>query len=121
MDGEKVYMLKTFADKCHDATRDQHNFIMRSSSRVGFQGIRKIGFCPGSLVCPNPNVASFPHIIRVSQTELIGKLGEAKRIKSVRFVIILQQKKGVLPESLWSICHLKKHPMYIILGIISAI
>ena len=54
MDGKKFYMLKTSADKWHDATRDWHNFIMRSSSRVGTQGIRKIGFCHGSLVCPNP-------------------------------------------------------------------
>ena len=54
MGGKKFYMLKTSADKWHDATRDWHNFIMRSSSRVGFQGIRKIGFCYGTLVCPNP-------------------------------------------------------------------
>ena len=45
IDGKKFYMVKTSADKWHDATRDWHNFIMRSSSRVGFQGIRKIGFC----------------------------------------------------------------------------
>ena len=54
VDGKKFYMVKTSVDRWHDATRDQHNFIMRSSSRVGFQGIRKIGFCHGSLVCPNP-------------------------------------------------------------------
>ena len=57
MDGKKFYILKTSADKWHDATRDQQDFIMRNSSRVGFQGIRKIGFCHGSLVCPNPKFA----------------------------------------------------------------
>ena len=67
---------------------------MRSSSRVSFQGIRKIGFCHGSLVCPNTK-CGFLSTSHQGQPNMNNwKTRRDKRIKSVRFVIILQQKKG---------------------------
>ena len=121
MDGKKFYMLKTSADKWHDATRDQHNFIMRSSSRVGFQGIRKVGFCHGSLVCPNPKCCFLSTSHQSQPNRFNWKTSRGKKDTICHICDILQQQKGVLPESLWSICHLKKQPIYIILGIISVI
>ena len=71
-------MFKTPVDKWHDATRDQNNFIMRNSSKVGFQEIRKIGLCHRSLVFPNPKCGFLSTSHRVIQTGLTGIVRDQK-------------------------------------------
>ena len=53
IDGQKYYILETGDQSWHEVTGDRRNFGMCTSSRQGFEGIRKIGYCHGSWVCPN--------------------------------------------------------------------
>ena len=54
IDGKKYYLVKTTPAIWHEDTSDLHHFVMRTSTRQGFYGRRKIGFCHGSYVCKNP-------------------------------------------------------------------
>ena len=52
--GQKLYkVVGATNDHWKDKVQDQHFFLMKSSSRVGFSGIHRIGTCLGSYVCPN--------------------------------------------------------------------
>ena len=53
IDDQKYYIWETDDQSWHEITRDRGNFVMHTSSRQGFKGIRKIGYCHGSRVCPN--------------------------------------------------------------------
>ena len=53
IDRIKYYILQTDGNSWHEVTRDKRHFVMRTSSRTGFKGIRKVGYCHRSWVCPN--------------------------------------------------------------------
>ena len=43
IDGHEYYIVETDDHSWHEVTRDRRNFVMHTSSRQGFKGIRKIG------------------------------------------------------------------------------
>ena len=53
IDGQKYYTLETDDQSSHEVTRDRGNFVMHTSNRQGFKGIRKIGYYHASWICPN--------------------------------------------------------------------
>ena len=54
IDGMKWYKIKCTSADYAQKTSDRRWFVNRTSSRVNFSGIRKIGKCLGSFVCHNP-------------------------------------------------------------------
>ena len=55
IDGKKYYMIDVpESELYYSRTKDGRYFNLKTSSRKGFRGIRKIGQCIGSQVCQNP-------------------------------------------------------------------
>ena len=57
IDGFVFYKVKTDYNNWTKKTSDLRYFNMRTSSKSGYHGYRKIGKCEGSWVCKNPNCA----------------------------------------------------------------
>ena len=53
IDGTALYKIKVKDNDWHRVTRDKRHFVMHTTSREGFTGIRRIGTCLGSFVCRN--------------------------------------------------------------------
>ena len=54
IDGLKVYWVACTAKDIVKKTTDRRWFYMRTTSKSGFRGIRKVGTCMGSWSCQNP-------------------------------------------------------------------
>ena len=54
IDGLKCYKVKCNGKTLIKNTTDRRWFYMRTTSKAGFRGIRKVGTCQGSWVCVNP-------------------------------------------------------------------
>ena len=54
IDGLKVYRVSCTAKDIVKKTTDRRWFYMRTTSKSGFRGIRKVGTCMGSWSCQNP-------------------------------------------------------------------
>ena len=59
VDGMKWYKIKSTSENYAQKTGDRRWFLNRTSSRVNFSQIRKVGKCLGSFVCHNPS-CSYP-------------------------------------------------------------
>ena len=53
IDGTALYKIKLKDNDWHRVTRDKRHFVMHTTSKEGFTGIRRIGTCLGSFVCRN--------------------------------------------------------------------
>ena len=53
IDGNKYYKVRCTVKNYAKKTNDRHWFYMRTSSRTGLHGIRKVGSCKGSWQCVN--------------------------------------------------------------------
>lgn len=57
IDGTKLYVIDATNKDWHKATSDLRHFDMKTSSKAGYSGVRKVGYCKGSWVCKNLNCA----------------------------------------------------------------
>ena len=55
IDGFKKYIITIIDLTWKDDTSNSHYFKLRTSSKRGFSGVRKVAECKGSWVCPNSN------------------------------------------------------------------
>ena len=55
IDGQQLIKISCKQNEWLLKQSDWRNFLMASSSRKGFTGIRKVGWCQGTMVCTNPD------------------------------------------------------------------
>ena len=53
IDGNKYYKVKCTVKNYSKKTCDRRWFTLKASSKTGFNGVRKVGFCKGSWQCVN--------------------------------------------------------------------
>ena len=53
IDGQQWYVMNATKETCNDLCTDRRYFEMRTTSRRGFHGKRKVGWCQGSSICVN--------------------------------------------------------------------
>ena len=70
LEGLQLFQIKTNINTWHRDTSDLHHFNMHFSCRQGFSGIRKVGTCFGSYVCPNKEYA----LLSTSQNKEANKV-----------------------------------------------
>ena len=58
IDGMVWYQVKTSQERWHKDTADLHYFEMKTSNKIGMDGITKNGRCKGSWVCTNQKSSS---------------------------------------------------------------
>ena len=71
INGFKLYVVDTTLEDYSDDTADLRYFVMKTSSKIKYAGIRKGGICQGSWECPNPH-CTFKALSVNNQTELAG-------------------------------------------------
>ena len=100
INGKNWYRVQTSTESWAEDTRDGYYYLMRTSSREGFQGKRKIGYCHRSMVCPNPNCA-FMSTPCENQPELILEHREdtgkkfAKSVTTMQFLMLVEPESGI--------------------------